>query len=100
MLDLQIKLQDIANDYGPYCSYEPDLFPGLIFRSISPKLVFLCFRSGKIVITGGKNIQEIDTTYSSLFSNILVKYRDNENSTVSSSEYRNMIKNKRDISGL
>lgn len=95
-----LKLQDISNDYGPYCSYEPDLFPGLIFRSISPKLVFLCFRSGKIVITGGKNVQEIDTTYSSLFSNILVKYRDNDNATVSSSEYRNMIKNKRDLRGL
>lgn len=95
-----LKLQSIADDYGPYVTYEADLFPGLIFRSINPKLVFLCFRSGKIVITGAKNKQQIEQTYNSLYCNILIKYRDTENSTVSSSAYRNQIKQQRDLTGL
>jgi transcription initiation factor TFIID TATA-box-binding protein len=95
-----LKLQAIADDYGPYVTYEADLFPGLIFRSINPKLVFLCFRSGKIVITGAKNKEQIHQTYNSLYCNILIKYRDTENSTVSSSAYRNQIKQQRDLTGL
>ena len=34
--------------------YEPELFPGLIYRMRSPKIVLLIFVSGKVVITGGK----------------------------------------------
>ena len=32
--------------------YEPELFPGLIYRVKSPKVVVLCFVSGKVVLTG------------------------------------------------
>ncbi|UYP44669.1 TATA-box-binding protein [Candidatus Lokiarchaeum ossiferum] len=34
--------------------YEPEVFPGLIFRMKEPKTVFLIFSTGKIVCTGGK----------------------------------------------
>ena len=34
--------------------YEPELFPGLIYRMHSPKIVLLIFVSGKIVLTGAK----------------------------------------------
>lgn len=34
--------------------YEPELFPGLIYRMKQPKIVLLIFVSGKIVLTGGK----------------------------------------------
>ena len=34
--------------------YEPELFPGLIYRMRSPKIVLLIFVSGKVVLTGGK----------------------------------------------
>jgi transcription initiation factor TFIID TATA-box-binding protein len=41
-----------------FCScadqYEPELFPGLIYRMRSPKIVLLIFVSGKVVLTGGK----------------------------------------------
>jgi len=87
-----IKLHDIAADFGPYTSYEAELFPGLIFRSIEPKLVFLIFRSGKVVITGAKHKSEITSTYESLYRNILVKYKDIDGSTSSSSEYRNQTR--------
>ena len=95
-----IKLQDIANAYGPYVTFTPDLFPGLIFRSINPKLVFLIFRSGKVVITGARNVQDIEHTFKSLYLNILLRFKDNENSATSSSEYRNQLRNNRDTSDL
>ncbi len=90
-----IKLQEIADVYGPYVQYEPDLFPGLILRSINPKLVFLIFRSGKIVITGGKRVEDIENTYYSLYTNIIVRYKDTEGSTASSSAYRSEIRQKK-----
>ena len=32
--------------------YEPELFPGLIYRMLVPKVVLLIFVSGKVVLTG------------------------------------------------
>ena len=32
--------------------YEPELFPGLIYRMKVPKVVMLIFVSGKVVLTG------------------------------------------------
>ena len=37
----------------PTCAqYEPELFPGLIYRMKVPKVVMLIFVSGKVVLTG------------------------------------------------
>ena len=40
--------------------FEPEQFPGLVFRIPEPKVVFLLFRSGKIVCTGGKKPSDVD----------------------------------------
>ena len=37
-----------------FSSYEPEIFPGLIYRMSEPKIVLLIFASGKIVLTGAK----------------------------------------------
>jgi len=39
--------------------YEPEQFPGLVLRLKDPKIVALLFSSGKIILTGGKNLDEI-----------------------------------------
>lgn len=83
-----LKLLELSRSYGPYVSYEPDLFPGLVFRTSAPKLVFLLFRSGKIVITGAKSRDEITKTFKSLFYGIIVKFIDHEDTSQSSSDYR------------
>ncbi len=36
------------------CMYEPEQFPGLIYRMDEPKVVLLLFQSGKLVCTGAK----------------------------------------------
>ena len=38
-----------------YSMYEPEVFPGLIYRMQDPKSVFLIFSTGRIVCTGAKN---------------------------------------------
>ena len=38
--------------------YEPEQFPGLIYRMDEPKVVMLIFHSGKIVITGARSAED------------------------------------------
>ncbi|KAK1288021.1 TATA-box-binding protein 1 [Acorus calamus] len=54
-----IRLEGLAYSHGAFCSYEPELFPGLIYRMKQPKIVLLIFVSGKIVLTGAKKDQNI-----------------------------------------
>lgn len=39
--------------------YEPEQFPGLVFRIEKPKTAALIFRSGKVVCTGAKSIDAV-----------------------------------------
>ena len=41
-------------NFSTVLQYEPELFPGLIYRMKQPKIVLLIFVSGKIVLTGAK----------------------------------------------
>ncbi len=40
--------------------YEPEQFPGLVYRMSDPKVVFLLFGSGKMVITGAKSVEDAE----------------------------------------
>jgi len=46
---------ETAADLLDNVMYEPEQFPGLIYRMKVPKTVLLVFTSGKIVCTGGKS---------------------------------------------
>ena len=87
-LGFPMRLVDLAADHGAYVSYEPDLFPGLVLRIQEPKIVFLIFRSGKVVITGARHIKDIENTFRGVYCEFLIKYRDTSETTASSSEYR------------
>ncbi|ABS54845.1 TATA-box binding [Methanoregula boonei 6A8] len=39
--------------------YEPEQFPGLVYRINDPRIVVLIFSSGKLILTGGKNMEDI-----------------------------------------
>ena len=49
-----IRLEGLASEHESFCSYEPELFPGLVYRMLDPKVVLLIFVSGKVVLTGAK----------------------------------------------
>jgi hypothetical protein len=46
--------------------YEPDQFPGLIYRMGDPKVVLLILASGKMVCTGGKSEEMVDVAVAKL----------------------------------
>lgn len=39
--------------------YEPEQFPGAIFKVQDPKAALLLFNSGKIICTGAKTVEEV-----------------------------------------
>jgi len=85
-IKMTIDTEKISQAYGIYVSWEPELFPGLIFRTVNPKLVMLIFRSGKIVLTGAKSVKDIETVFSYFYLNIIHNYRD-ENKYINSKHY-------------
>jgi len=54
----RIHLEEAARTL-PRSMYEPEQFPGLIYRMPDPKTVSLIFASGKIVCTGAKKESEL-----------------------------------------
>jgi transcription initiation factor TFIID TATA-box-binding protein len=40
--------------------YEPEQFPGLVYRIPDPKIVALLFSSGKIILTGGVKMEDVE----------------------------------------
>jgi len=56
-LDLDIIAQSLEE-----AEYEPEQFPGLVYRLKNPKTATLLFRSGKANCTGAKNIEDVRKT--------------------------------------
>lgn len=87
-LDVPINLVKLHEEYGANCSYEPELFPGLIFRLKYPKIVYLLFRSGRLVVTGAKTERELKKFWKGFYDGVLVHYMDINSTLRCSSEYR------------
>ena len=54
----ELDLPDIAIQLN--CEYEPEEFPGVVYRVVDPKLAILMLRSGRAVCTRGKNQNNIE----------------------------------------
>ncbi|MCI4396293.1 MAG: TATA-box-binding protein [Desulfurococcales archaeon] len=50
--------------------YEPEQFPGLIYRMTDPLVVLLIFSSGKMVITGAKREEEVEMAVSKIYKTL------------------------------
>ncbi|KAF8822047.1 TATA-box binding protein TBP2 [Cardiosporidium cionae] len=65
-----VRLEGLANEHKEFCSYEPELFAGLVYRynpSELSKAVLLIFVSGKIVITGCKSLADACTVFENMY---------------------------------
>jgi len=69
-----IDLESFVMEHNQFSSYEPELFPGLIFRMVSPRVVLLIFVSGKIVLTGAKVHGQIMEALENIYP-ILTQFR-------------------------
>merc|ERR1712004_859961 len=58
-----IRLEGLMLTHGQFSSYEPELFPGLIYRMVKPRIVLLIFVSGKVVLTGAKVREDIHEAF-------------------------------------
>lgn len=57
-LGIELDLPTIAISLEG-AEYEPERFPGLIYRLKEPKTATLIFRSGKVVCTGAKSLEQV-----------------------------------------
>ncbi|XP_076910032.1 TATA-box-binding protein-like [Bidens hawaiensis] len=71
-----IRLEDLACSHGAFSTYEPELFPGLVYRMKQPKIVLLIFVSGKIILTGAQVRDEIYTAFEKIYP-VLTEFRKN-----------------------
>ncbi len=46
--------------------YEPEQFPGLVYRIFEPKVAFLLFSSGRVVCAGAKSLGSVKTAVKKL----------------------------------
>jgi len=58
-IDLFGLYQSCGRDMGGKIMYEPEQFPGLIYRLTDPKAVILVFSSGKLVCTGTRREADV-----------------------------------------
>ncbi|OGI12675.1 TATA-box-binding protein [Candidatus Micrarchaeota archaeon RBG_16_36_9] len=68
-IPLKINLNKIAFTLEN-TEYEPNSFPGLVYRMINPKVTFLIFGSGKIICTGARTVRDVAKTVEKLYKNL------------------------------
>ena len=65
-----IDLVALSTSIGQNASFEPELFPGLIFTVDKCKI--LVFRSGKVIITGVKCKIELNDAFETIFTKLFI----------------------------
>ncbi|WP_117355040.1 TATA-box-binding protein [Acidilobus sp. 7A] len=57
----------------PDVDYNPDQFPGLVYRLQSPKITALVFKSGKMVVTGAKSVKQLVWAVKAILKKFMTK---------------------------
>jgi len=79
-IGLEINLQKLFSELNSdQLQYEPEQFPALIYRFYSPKGTALIFSSGKVVVTGFKDVLTIKRTIKTLQEIIFFHIDNNDN---------------------
>lgn len=66
---LQLNLNYLALEMEN-TEYEPEQFPGLVYKLENPSATFLLFSNGKLVCTGTKNKAQLDLSMTRLLKNV------------------------------
>ncbi len=74
-IDLRLNLNFLALALEN-TEYEPEQFPGLVYKLIEPNATFLLFSNGKLVCTGTKNRKQLDESMVILDKNIKVAMKE------------------------
>jgi transcription initiation factor TFIID TATA-box-binding protein len=65
-----LDLQAMYDALGTMCTWQPNMFPGLVLRPDNSPVVLLCFYSGKVVVTGGKMETDIYNGWENLWPTV------------------------------
>lgn len=65
----ELDLETLSGDLGA-TDYDPDNFPGLVYRMHDPKAAALIFRSGKVVCTGANSVDDVTTALKHVFDEL------------------------------
>jgi transcription initiation factor TFIID TATA-box-binding protein len=65
----ELALESLAMDMEG-ADYDPENFPGLVYRTTDPKSAALIFRSGKIVCTGAKSVENVHESLGIVFKRL------------------------------
>lgn len=64
-IDMSLNLNYLALELEN-TEYEPEQFPGLVYKLVDPTATFLLFSNGKLVCTGTKNNQQLNESMEQL----------------------------------
>lgn len=67
-LGFNVSLEGLNIGHENFTTYEPELFPGLIYRVVGQSVVILIFHSGKMIITGARKKEEIYEAFENIYS--------------------------------
>ena len=73
-----IRLSEILTGNPQLCQYEPEVFPGLVYRLPDPKVTLLIFSTGKLVLTGAKEEGQLEKAYRKIYP-LLAANRNDDN---------------------
>jgi len=76
-IDLNLNLNVLALQLEN-TEYEPEQFPGLVYKLVEPPATFLLFSNGKLVCTGTKNKQQLEESMKQLNKNVRAATRENK----------------------
>jgi transcription initiation factor TFIID TATA-box-binding protein len=68
-VDGDITLEEIATTLEN-SEYEPEQFPGLVYRISEPRVAFLIFGSGRVIVAGAQNEKDIHRALHKLVENL------------------------------
>lgn len=68
-INLQLNLNYLALEMEN-TEYEPEQFPGLVYKLDEPNATFLLFSNGKLVCTGTKNRAQLEESMKQLLKNV------------------------------
>ncbi|GAB5373147.1 hypothetical protein AAMO2058_001725200 [Amorphochlora amoebiformis] len=74
----KVRLESLHESHYDYSTFEPDIFAGLVYRMVKPKVVLTIFVSGKVVLTGGKTPEDIYQAFE-LITPVLKEFEKKEN---------------------
>jgi len=63
----RIDVNRLHEKFSTHCTYQPSIFPGLIFRPPESPIVLIIFKSSRIVVTGAREYDDVVDGFSKVF---------------------------------